>query len=253
MVNYAGRIKDIFLKYRLLIFSILSFAVPLIIYILTLERKLVGGDTTWYALKLPIMEVMVPTGYPAFSIIGKLFSIIPAGELSYRLNLISAVFGALTILFIFLAINKLVKNVIISFAGSLTLAFLFDYWTVANRLEFDTLHSFFIALILFSMFLYAENPGRKKLYFFAAALGLSLTNHPLAFFIMPAFILYIILIKPGMFKNLKAVFTCILFFLMPLALYGWLPIRSLQGYGPANSVKNFIYYITGRNIDRQHF
>ncbi len=249
MLYYADRIKEVFLKYRVPIFSILSFAVPFIIYILTLERKLVGGDTTWYALQLPIMQVMVPTGYPAFSIIGKLFSIIPVGELSYRLNLISAVFGALTILFVFLAINKLVKNVIISFAASLTFAFLFDYWTVANRLEFDTLNSFFIALILFAMFSYAERPERKKLYFFAAALGLSLTNHPLAFFIMPAFILYIILVKPDMFKNVKAVFTGILFFLMPLTLYGWLPVRSLQGYGPVTTLKNFVYYITGRNVD----
>ena len=248
MLNNTEKIKNIYLKYRILIFSILSFSIPFIIYILTLQKKLVGGDTTWYALKLPIMEVMVPTGYPAFSIIGKLFSMIPVGELAYRLNLISAIFGGLTILFLFLVINKLTKNAVISFAGSLTFAFLLDYWTVANRLEFDTMNSFFIALIIYSIVLYTENPGRKNLYFFAAALGLSLTNHPLAFFIMPAFILYIVLVKPGMFKSAKSVLTGILFFLIPLTIYAWLPIRSLQGYGPVTTLKNFIYYVTGKNV-----
>jgi len=248
MIKDPDKIKDILVKYQILIFSILSFIIPFTIYILTLEKNLVGGDTTWYALHFPIMQVMVPTGYPTFSIIGKLFSMIPVGELAYRLNLISAVFGAFTILLLFLVINKIVKNVFISLAASLTFAFLFDYWTIANRLEFDTINSFFIALILFSIFLYTERPDRKKLYFFAAALGLSLTNHPIAFFVLPAFVLYIILVRPGIFKSVKAVLLSILFFLMPLTLYAWLPIRSLQGFGPVTTIRSFIYYITGRSV-----
>lgn len=242
------KIKNFLLKYQVLLSALISFLIPLILYILTLERKLVGGDTTWYALYLPEMRVMVPTGYPTFSILGKLFSLIPFGDLAYRLNLISAIFGACTILFLFLATNKLIKNAFISLAGSLTFAFLYSYWTVANRLEFDTINSFFITLILYSAFSYTEEKTRKNLYFFSASLGLSLTNHPIAFFIMPAFILYIILVNPHIFKSIKAVLLSILFFLLPLSLYAWLPIRSLQGYGPVTSLKSFLYYITGRNI-----
>ena len=240
--------NNFYFKHKTAIFAVLSFSIPLLLYILTLEKKVIGGDTTWYALYLPKMYVMVPTGYPTFSIIGKLFSIMPFGQLAYRLNLISAVFGALTILFLFLAINKFIKNQVISFVSSLTYAFLVSYWTVANRLEFDTINSFFIALMLFSVFLYEEEPQRKNFYFFAAALGLSLTNHPIAFFIVPAILLYVILINPKIFKNAKAVLLGILFFMLPLILYAWLPIRSLQGYGPVKTLRDFIYYITGRNI-----
>src|SRR5659263_275819 len=91
-------IKNFFQKYKLLITGILAFLVPLIIYILTLEKKVVGGDTTWYALQIPQMYVLVPTGYPIFSLLGKLFSIIPIGDLAYKLNLLSAIFGSLTVL-----------------------------------------------------------------------------------------------------------------------------------------------------------
>jgi hypothetical protein len=235
-------------KYRTVIFSVPTFILPLIIYLLTLERKLVGGDTSWYALYLPKMEVMVPTGYPTFSIIGKLFTLLPIADTAYRLNLVSAVFGSLTILFLFLTINKLTKNAPVSFAGAMIFAFLYSYWTVANRLEFDTLNSFMLALILYSAFLYTEDNKRKYLYFFFASLGFSLTNHPIAFFIMPAFVLYIILLNPGVFKNIKAILLSILFFLLPLSLYLWLPVRSLQGYGPVTTPRAFFYYITGRNI-----
>lgn len=242
-------LSNFILKYQLLLAGVISFSIPLLIYILTLERKVIGGDTTWYALFLPQMQVLVPTGYPTFSIIGKIFSMIPIGELSYRLNLISAIFGALTILFLFLAIQKFTDNTLISLASSFTFAFLFNFWTVANRLEFDTINSFFVSLLLYFAFLYTKNPQNKKnLYLFSLSIGLSLTNHPLTFFILPAFILYIILINPKIFRSIKSILLSILFLILPLTTYAWLPIRSLQGYGPVTTLRGFLYYITGRSV-----
>ena len=63
---------------------------------------------------------------------------------------------------------------------------------------------------------------------------------------MPAFLLYIVIIKPVIFKSVKAVFLRILFFIIPLFLYAFIPKRSLQGYGPATTLQKFIYHITGR-------
>ncbi len=39
------------------LFSIFSFIIPFVLYLLTLENKLIGGDTSWYALKIMKMEV----------------------------------------------------------------------------------------------------------------------------------------------------------------------------------------------------
>ncbi|MCL4377172.1 MAG: DUF2723 domain-containing protein [Actinobacteria bacterium] len=238
--------KGFILKYKIVITASLAFSVPFIIYLLTLEHKLVGGDTTWYAIQIPQMKVLVPTGYPTFSLIGKLMSIIPIGDLAYRLNLISAIFGALTILFLFLAVNKLVKNEFISLAGSLSFAFLFIFWFFANRLEFDTLNSFFIALIIYTALLYNESKQRRDLYLFFFCIGLSLTDHPIAFFVMPAFLIYIIIINPKIFKSFKAIVLSLVFLILPLILYVYIPIRSLQGYGTVTTLKKFIYYVTGR-------
>ncbi|MCL5070502.1 MAG: DUF2723 domain-containing protein [Actinobacteria bacterium] len=242
------KFKKNFLSYRLIILALLSFLIPFILYLLTLERKVLGGDTTWYALQIPQMYVLVPTGYPTFSLIGKLISMIPIGDLAYRLNLFSAIFGALTILFIFLALNKLIKNEIISLAGSLIFAFTLTFWTVANRLEFDTLNSFFIAMLIYSLLLYNEKKLRRQLYFCFFCLGLSLTNHPIAFFIAPAFLSYIIIVQPRILKSIRTIFLSLLFFLIPLISYIYILIRSLQGFGPVTSLQKFIYYVTGRNI-----
>ena len=242
------KIKKLILNREIIIFSILSFIIPFIIYLLTLERKLIGGDTSWFALQILEMSIMVPTGYPVFSMLEKLFTFLPIGDIALRLNLFSAVFGALTILFLFLSIARLAKRGFISFISSMIFAFIVPFWEVANRLEFDTLHTFFFILLIFSAILYSENKTRKYLYFFFFCLGLSLTNHPLAFFLVPAIVLYVIIINPAIFKSVRAVPVSILYFILPLLSYLYLPIRSLQGYGEVTSPLSFFYYITGKNV-----
>ncbi|MCK5567542.1 MAG: DUF2723 domain-containing protein, partial [Actinomycetia bacterium] len=202
--------KGIYKRHQLKIFAALSGILPFIFYLLTLERKLIGGDTSWYALKIPKMEVFVPTGYPTFSMLSKLFTYLPINDMAYRLNLFSAVFGALTILFLFLAAYRLTRNEPVSLLSSLCFAFVFPFWNIANRLEFDTLNSFFVVLVIFSAVLYQQKLKRSYLYFFFFALGLTLTNHPIAFFIAPAFLIFVIIARPDIFKSIKAVFGSII-------------------------------------------
>ena len=247
------KIKKFYSEKKLFIFSILAAAVPFFFYVLTLERKLIGGDTSWYMSELPQMSLLPPTGYPVFSIIGKLFSIIPIGPLALRLNLISAVFGSLTILFLFLAINKLAKNEYAALIASLSFAFVYPYWFFASRLEFDTLNSFFIAILLFAIFSYKESPSRRNLYFCFACLGFLFTNHPIAFFIMPAFLILTIILNPKIFKSIKVVFLSILFFVLPLFSYTYTYVRFFQISGNTNTLLRFVYYITGREATGETF
>ncbi len=237
--------KNYLNKYNYYVLLLLSFALPFTVYLVNLERKLIGGDTSWFALQIPRMSIMVPTGYPTFSILGKIFTLIPIGDLAYRLNLFSAVFGALTSLVLFMALHRLTKNKAISISAVFCVAFVQVFFYYAVRLEFDTLNAFFIALVLLSMIAYRQERSRKYLYFFFACLGLSLTNHPIALFMAPAFLFYIIIIHPKIFKSIKAVLLSILFFILPLLTYAYIPIRSLQGYGPITDIRSFMTYITG--------
>jgi hypothetical protein len=241
-------IKKFFLNRKTAIFAVLSIIIPFIIYILTLEPKLIGGDTSWFALQILEMSPMVPTGYPVFSMLGKLFTFLPVGDIAFRLNLFSAVFGALTALVLFLALNRMTKNSFVSFISSMTFAFTLPFWEVANRLEFDTLHTFFLALVFFSAVLYNENRTRKYLYLFSFCWGLSLTNHPLAFFLVPAIVLYVIIIDPSVFKSARAILLSILYLILPLLSYLYIMVRSLQGHGQVDTPLKLFYYVTGRGV-----
>jgi hypothetical protein len=240
------RFKNFFLKYGFLFCAIAAFAIPFIIYIFTLEPKLVGGDTSWFAIYVPRMEVLVPTGYPSFSIFGKLATFLPIKDTAYRLNLMSAIFGALAVLFLFLAINKITKNVIISLASALSFGFAISFWQIANRFEMDSINCFYLALLLYATLLYYEKKDKARLYFVAACMGFFLTDHPIALFILPSILIYVILVKPAMFKNAKAVLLGILFFILPLFMYAFIPIRSAAGFGQVKTLRDFLYWVTGR-------
>jgi len=241
-------IKKFFINRKTAIFAVLAFVIPFIIYILTLERKLIGGDTSWFVLQILEMSPMVPTGYPVFSMLGKLFTFLPVGDIAFRLNLFSAVFGALTASVLFLALNRMTKNSFVSFISSMIFAFTLPFWEVANRLEFDTLHTFFLALVFFSAVLYNEKRTRKYLYLFAFCWGLSLTNHPLAFFLVPAIVLYVIIVDPAVFKSARAILISILYLILPLLSYLYIMVRSLQGYGQVDTPLKLFYYVTGRGV-----
>ena len=246
-----SKIISFFKNRNTAILSVFSFLIPFTIYLLTLEHKLVGGDTSWYALQIMEMRVFVPTGYPVFSMLGKIMALPPIGDAIFRLNLFSAIFGALTVLFLFLTIKSLVKNIWISFFSALIFAFISPFWSVANMLEFDTLNSFFMVLVIYSAIIYNLKRQRKFLYFFFFCLGLSLTNHPITLFVVPAFLIYVIIINPGIFKSIKAVLTSILLFILPLLSYFYILIRSLQGYGEVTTLKRLLFYVTGRSVTGQ--
>ena len=44
-----------------------------------------------------ILGIAHPPGFPLYTMLGKLFTLIPFGDVAYRVNLMSALFAALTL------------------------------------------------------------------------------------------------------------------------------------------------------------
>ncbi|MBM3708749.1 MAG: DUF2723 domain-containing protein, partial [Actinobacteria bacterium] len=204
---------------------------------------------SWHALSILKMEILKPPGYPIYSLLAKLFTLIPVGDLAYKINLFSAILGAFTILLLFSTIYILVKDEIISLVSSLTLAFIIPFWSISNRIGTDSINICFIILAIYSAVRYSEQLNRKNLYLFFFCFGLSLVNNQVNYYSMPVFFIYIVLLNPIIFKNVKVIILCILFFILPLLSYSYYFFRPLQGYDNTNIFINFIYYIFGHLPD----
>jgi hypothetical protein len=66
------------------------------LYWLTLAPGVVGGDAGEHQLAVPLLGIPHTTGYPLYVLTGKLLTVLlPVGSMAWRMNLFSAVGGAL--------------------------------------------------------------------------------------------------------------------------------------------------------------
>ena len=73
----------------------LSGAVTFAVYFYTLAPTVVGGDSGELITAAHTLGVVHPPGYPLYTVLTKLFTLLPFGEIAWRVNLLSAVSGAL--------------------------------------------------------------------------------------------------------------------------------------------------------------
>jgi hypothetical protein len=80
------------------------FVVALCLYAQTLAPTVVTlfDDSPEFQLVTYQLGIAHPTGYPLYTVLGWLFTRLPVGDVAYRVNLMSAVFGALTVAMVYL-------------------------------------------------------------------------------------------------------------------------------------------------------
>jgi hypothetical protein len=94
----------------------------LIVYILTLGPTVTGEDSGELVSAAYTLGIAHPPGYPLWCILGHLFTYIPFGPVAWRVNLMSATFGSLTVFLVCLVGLKLTRNRIAAATGALTFA-----------------------------------------------------------------------------------------------------------------------------------
>ena len=87
------------------------FITCLALYVSTLAPSVVTlfDDSLEFQLVTYQLGIAHPTGYPLYTLVGKLFTLLPVGNVAYRVNLMSAVFGAATVSLLFLFIRRVLQ------------------------------------------------------------------------------------------------------------------------------------------------
>lgn len=247
------------------VFAALAFVTPFTVYVITLAPSVWFIDSGELALACAKLGITHPTGYPLFTIAGKLFTLIfPAGT-AYSLNLLCAVTVSLSLSVLFYAgfnINltklknekHLAKN-ILSIVPVLVLGFSFTVWDFATSLEVYSLQMLFFALLYYILYkLIISNENINKLTFvFAFALGLSLTNHLSAVMLIPSAIYVFIAYRDKFNFSLKNIITSAGLFLTGISAYIYLPVRNssvLFNWGDPGSFSAVYDHVSGEQYIR---
>jgi hypothetical protein len=107
----------------------------LALYTRTLAPDLLLGDSGEFQTLVYTLGMTHPTGYPVFVLLGRLFTLIPLGELAWRANLFVAVFAAITLACVYLSLRLLAGWRIAALSGVFALAVTPMFWFYAILAE----------------------------------------------------------------------------------------------------------------------
>ena len=166
-------LTDLWHARRDTLISVAMFVIAVALYIRTLAPSVVFifDDTLEMQYVVPRLGILHPTGYPLYTILGKLFTLIlPLNDAAFRLNLFSAFCAALAVAFVYLVAQKITAHRIAAIIAALTFAVGDTFWAQAVAAEVYALQMLLTALILWLTLRYATRNTQHALYDLALAL-----------------------------------------------------------------------------------
>lgn len=228
------------------------------IYLFTLGRTVGRADTFEFQVVAPQLGIAHPTGYPLYLLLGKLWTeLIPFGAVAWRLNVGTAVYALLALIFLYLAARRLLDQPIPALLAALALGVTPTFWSQSVEAEVYTLHALIISAAFWLMLPLAD--GRqplsdRRLLALCALLGLGMTNHLTTVFLFPAAALVLLATlwhnrHQSPIATLKSqianLFPLLLAFAAPLTLYAYLPLRWYALHGEAMGMGRFVDWVLG--------
>ena len=176
-------------------------------YLWSLAPTIIAGDSASFGVavhRLSFHKFSLHVGrasdHPLYFLVGKLFSFLPF-EIAFSLNLMSAVFGAMTIWLVFLILRHLTHSLLSAFFGACSLMVSHAFWLHSVVAEVYTMNAFFLALLIYLCLTRIKRRG--FLLMFSLVFLLGLLNHLILILSLPAFLLYILVtIEPQTRKRI---------------------------------------------------
>lgn len=207
--------------------SLLAFLTPLILYMLTLAPTIYNLDSAELTTAAASGGLMRSTGYPLYLILGRLWSFIPVGDVGYRMNLLSAVCGALTIALADRILRRLGVGPWAAFGALGLLATSPFFWGLSLVAEVYTLHTALMAAFILALMRWGESPQPKRLGVAALIAGLGIAHHVSTVLLGPAAVMYVLSAAWRKALAPKAWLAALLGLACGLAVYLYIPARYL--------------------------
>lgn len=192
------------------VFAALLFGISLIVYYLTIAPTTSFWDCGEFITCAYILGVPHPPGAPFYTLLGRIFTLVPwTADIGLRVNIISAIATALTVMFTYLIIARLVilwrgniktiEDRLILYGGSIigALAFAFSdsLWFNAVEAEVYAISMFFTAIVIWLILVWhekADDPTSDSYIFLIAyCIGLAIGVHLLIILALPALCLIV--------------------------------------------------------------
>ncbi|MBN2475933.1 MAG: DUF2723 domain-containing protein [Pirellulales bacterium] len=178
--------------------------VALVAYVPLLAPGLLRADMGELQTLAVTLGYAHPTGYPVYLLVAKAATAIPVGDVPYRVNLLSALMGAVAAALVVPLGTVLTGRRWIPIAGGLALAFSPTFWSQAIIAEVYTTAAACTVLVLLGLALWQQTGRLRWLFAGACVGGVSLGIHTTVAFMAPAAVLFVLLHRRRWKANLAA-------------------------------------------------
>ncbi|MBA2693606.1 MAG: DUF2723 domain-containing protein [Rubrobacter sp.] len=200
------------------------------------------------------------TGYPTYAMLGHLFTYLPFGDVAYRVNLASAVYGAVAVALVFLIAHRITGRISASVAGAAAFALGPTFWGQTAIAGVYTLNAMLVSLVVFTLLVWRDTRKDGHLLLAAFLMGISLTNHITSGLLLPAAAVFVGLVDWRTVSRVGLVLKGAGCFLLGLLPYLYIPIRASMDYlpegftpwgppalreNPPNTLGGFVELVTG--------
>jgi hypothetical protein len=241
-------------RYKDIILLAFSLLIIFQIYLYTTYPAFKSDDSPETITAAYTLGISHPPGYPLFTMMGKIFTLLPIGSPAFNMN-IFAVFLGIIILFMGYLTSKnnmLIifnyENKILNFFGIFIFAFSFLFWNQAIEAKggIYMLNLLFFAILIYTCLQLFEKFDIKSLYIISYVYGLSLSNHwPSVIILFPVFGYFILKYLKKLSK--KNIIAISILFLTGLSAYLYLPLRALNSpvlnIGNPATMENFWWVV----------
>ena len=226
-------------------------ATVFVVYLLTLHPSVAGGDSGELVVTAYRAEVAHPPGYPLYTLLARLFTLIPLGSIAWRVNLLSAACDAAAAGLLFATARRLTGSRAAAAVAAGLFAFSPLIWSYAVHAEVFALNNLFGALLLYLALIWDRTRDPRIAYAVAFCLGLGLTNHhTLVFYGLPLVAWLLLshdrsLMMPGQLLRLAAAGA------IGLLPYLYLPLAAADAttlsWGDPSTLQGFVDHLLRRD------
>ena len=228
-----------------------------ILYFLTAARDIVVGDAPEFITVAATLGVPHAPGYPLFTMLGHLFSMLPLGPIPFRVNLLCATCDALAVGVVYLTAFRLTGQRLAAASAALLLAINSTFWTWSLAAEVFPLNNLLASLLIFLLVSWHEQPERTGVLtaaFFVGGLGL--TNQQTIVLLVPAFCFVLWVHRAFLRTHPRALVTGAVSFFIGLLPYAYVPWASSRhpfyNWGEVSSFRKLLGLIARRSYGTGH-
>lgn len=227
----------------------LLFVAAFSLYAATAAPGTLFGDPSEYQFIPAILGIAHPPGYAFYTLLAKLWqTLVPVGTVAFRTNLLAAAVGAWTVTGVYLGVWEIgvavdrtgpafgrVIRAVAALWGAACLAVAPDLWQHAIHSNAHVVSAALAATHLWLLLRWWRTGQDRWLALFALTVGWAGAHHPITWFGIPAYGLFILIVRPRILRQWRPCLAFALCLLAGLAVLLYYPLRSPSvPFGPTD-------------------